>query len=162
MHQILPRLWLGDAEDAQDVQQLTANSIHAVFNITPKLPFSPQIKKCVRLAVLDDKGDAKQMVRMQEHLPAIVRQINTALKSRKAVLVHCKRGRQRSAAVVACYLCMYKKMTVGSAVKFVRSQRSVAFKHQITFQVALEHFYTKHVDSTAGAGKIRTRQRTSF
>lgn len=66
-------------------------------------------------------------------LPNIVQLIHTKLIQGQNVLVHCKAGRQRSAAVILAYLMKYRKIKLEKAKEFLRNIRSETFNYGLYF-----------------------------
>jgi protein-tyrosine phosphatase len=55
------------------------------------------------------------------------------------VVVHCRAGQQRSAAVMAAYL-MRKGMGLEQAIKYIKSRKPDAFYWNVNFMPALKIF----------------------
>jgi predicted protein tyrosine phosphatase len=142
--EVLPGLWLGDVESAHDSTFVTG--MDAVFNITRDQKFYPQLAQTTftdRISI-DDTWDDKDSRELLKRLPDTVRKIDTLLTEGKSVLVHCKLGRQRSAAVVAAYIIWkHEDMNVDTAVALVRERRPEAFRKSVTFDCALREFMSR-------------------
>jgi protein-tyrosine phosphatase len=77
------------------------------------------------------------------HIPQLVEDIHYHISKNNKVLVNCYAGRQRSAAVVACYLIKYanyefdtadsKKEVVDKCIKYIQMKRPVAFTPRPNF-----------------------------
>lgn len=127
-NEIIPGLWISDAEVSQDSTFFSSKKIGAVVNCTPDIPFKFANKGVdyIRINVKDNlrEYDIQNMIR---HLPYAVNYIHQKRdKEKKNILVHCHAGMQRSTAVVTGYLCS-KGMTLGHALNFIVLKRPVAF-----------------------------------
>ena len=71
----------------------------------------------------------------------ILNTIHKKVLNKEPVLVHCSAGRQRSCAVVACYLIRFYNMTPLEAVDYIKSKRKVAFFGAINFSNTINQFY---------------------
>ena len=61
-----------------------------------------------------------QYTRVEAALRVAAGRINESLQNGESVIVYCRRGRQRSVAVAAAYLMLYKGMGVLAALEKVR------------------------------------------
>jgi hypothetical protein len=96
--------------------------------------------------VRDHPDDAELLL---SHIPQLVDDIHYYLSKDKKVLVNCYAGRQRSAAVVACYLIKHSfidsskfdskdnKEIVDLCIKFIQMKRPVAFTPKANFYNAI-------------------------
>lgn len=138
-HEILPRLWLGNRVASQDVAWLRANNIRHVFNATKNIPFADGVEHAYRIPV-DDNLQAEEIANMRRWSPEAVVKILRAYKSGDGVLIHCHAGMQRSAALMAMFLIVYKGMTSNEAMAYIRSKRSIAFFPFANFGAAITSF----------------------
>ena len=91
---------------------------------------------CIRLPVEDIPDEAIKLY----HLICDNQILELIHMSHGKVLVHCNAGRQRSCAVVACYLVKYHNMTPDDAVLFIKSKRREAFFGAINFADTIQRF----------------------
>ncbi|QDU04622.1 Dual specificity phosphatase, catalytic domain [Gimesia chilikensis] len=98
MREILPRLlWIGNARDARDLNQVLDLGITAVIDLAreePPVSYPREIVYC-RLPLID--GDENQTVVLQTALTTVARFITAELPT----LVACSAGMSRSPAIVA-------------------------------------------------------------
>jgi hypothetical protein len=138
-HEIIPRLWLGNAKASMDEEFIQKNNIAVVFNCTKNLPFSPMIPIKYRIPVTDNLAE-EEIRNMELWSGEIALKIMTEYVEGKSILVHCMAGMQRSAASVAFMLIAYKKMRALEAMKFIKEKRMIAFYPRANFGRAIDYF----------------------
>jgi dual specificity MAP kinase phosphatase len=133
MYEVIPNLYLASWEDARRNCPPRA----FVVNCTKNFPMLSDYG--IRIPVDDDmSGDA--IFGMFHALPSVIDSIDYALASNGKVVVHCRAGQQRSAAVVAAYL-MYKyKWDIPEAIEFIRSKKPDAFITGVNFAGSLNMY----------------------
>tara|TARA_B100000902_G_C27078589_1_gene797706 strand:- start:334 stop:822 length:489 start_codon:yes stop_codon:yes gene_type:complete len=137
---ITPNIYLGNYKASQK------DNFDTIINCSKYLPFHHDKTYNHRIPVNDDLSNNSNLLLLKymiESLPII----NEHVKRNKRILVHCKAGMQRSAAVVAAYLMKYENYTLKDAKKFVISKRNVAFMSGSNFNLCL-HLFNKHLHNT--------------
>ena len=123
--EISPSLWLGGAPTYdRDYQFLLENNISAVLNIRAERNddvsfYDTHDIAYLQLPVLD------VMVPPPASLDAGVAFIERNVREGRLVLVHCAKGRGRSATVLAAYLMRKHNMSYDEANKLLKSNRSL-------------------------------------
>ncbi len=147
-HEILPRLWLGNARAAMDPDFLQRAHINVVFNCTKDLPFSmlPSIERKYRLPVDDNLRD-EEIRNMELWAPETVLLIVQEHQRGSRILVHCAAGMQRSAAATAMTLMVLRQIHADEAIKYVKSIRPIAFTPAVNFREAIDGFDRYYFDS---------------
>lgn len=123
--QITDSIWLGGAPTyARDYEFLLDNQISAVLNIRAER--GDDVDFYLRhdiayqqIPVLD------VMVPPADAIDAGVEFIERNLREGRTVLVHCAKGRGRSATVLAAYLMRYQGMNYDAANSLLKSKRSL-------------------------------------
>jgi protein-tyrosine phosphatase len=135
--EILPGLWLGSNRTINNTEFM--EQIDVVFNCTKNLPMVPG-KKSYRLPVDDNlhPDEINMMTRLAAE--AIYHINNEYIVNRKKILIHCHKGRQRSAAIVAMFLIFMYGMTPQDAVIYIRSKRPEAFLGGVNFLDSIRRF----------------------
>jgi rhodanese-related sulfurtransferase len=123
--QITPRLWLGGAPTyRRDYQALLTLRITAVLDL--------RAERSDDIGFLDRHGITHRKIRVpdvtapnEDALAEAVDWIDAQLADGRTVLVHCAKGRGRSAAVVAAYLMKADGMSFDEARRLLKSRRSL-------------------------------------
>lgn len=134
--EIIPGLWIGSEGDSRDRSFFKKHDIGLVVNATANIPIKdmgPDVK-AYRIPV-DDSPDENET--MLKHLPIVVMAIDDVLEHGNGVLVHCRAGMQRSAAVVAAYLMWKRGMTANDAFDYINKKKHETFWPVPTFEPAL-------------------------
>ena len=135
-NRVLPRLWIGNAAAAKDVDFIQKNGITMIVNATRDVPNVFSHVKYINLPV-KDPGPGKSInnphvYNMTKLLPYIVDNMQQEYAKGGSILVHCRAGIQRSAAIVVALWMKYwyiggNKMTLQQAIDVVLRVRPVAF-----------------------------------
>lgn len=133
--EIIPNLWIGSEGDSRDSSFFKDHNIRLVVNATGSIPFrAPADVETYRIPV-DDSPDENET--MLSHFPIVVPLIDDVLRYGNGVLVHCRAGMQRSAAVVAAYLMWKRGLTADKAFEFINRKKHETFWPVPTFERAL-------------------------
>lgn len=147
--QILPNLWIGSEGDSRSGAFFKAHRIRFVVNATGTIPFkAPEDVKTYRIPVDDHPSENETMLR---HFPIVVLEIDDVLNHGNGVLVHCRAGMQRSAAVVAAYVMWKTGRTMEQTLEFINRKKHETFWPVCTFENALRAWETALVQR----GRVR-------
>ena len=138
-HEIIPRLWLGNAKASMDEDFLRGNNIVVVFNCTKNLSFSPIVPIKYRVPV-DDNLEEEEIRNLELWSAEIAYKMMNEYVEGKTILVHCMAGMQRSAASVAFFLIAFLKMRALDAMKMIKEKRRVAFYPRANFGRSIDYF----------------------
>lgn len=156
---VLDFLYLGAVEDATDAAFLSAHNVTTILNISEEEYWCPQRHIVVHPFVIDDSSTADisalfaptralldrarsqyyKVRRQQEELVRRGEVLPTGTLPPPCILVHCQKGRSRSAAIVTAYLMYRNGWSVDQALKFLR-QRRPSVEPNIGFLNALRMF----------------------
>lgn len=128
-------LWIGSEGDSGDASFFRTHGITLVVNATASIPVRlPAGVTSYRIPVDDDPDENDAML---SHLPIVVVAIEDVLAHGNGVLVHCRAGMQRSAAVVAAYLMWKRGYTATRAMRYINDKKAETFWPTPTFEPAL-------------------------
>lgn len=144
--EIAPQLWLGGAPTyPRDYAFLTENGITAVVNIRAERDDDQEFYRqrdinYLRLHVYD------MTVPGSAELEAGAVFIDEQVRQGRTVLVHCAKGRGRSAVLLAAYLVGYRGMTFDEAVAFMKARRPLV-KQETRHRRAVERWLAERAQS---------------
>ena len=131
--QIIPRLWLGNFNDSQNLNFIMRERITVIINCTKDLPFLP-INGVIKYRIpVDDNLQYEEMVAMSAGLSQILPVIDTHYRNGRSILIHCAAGIQRSAIVVLSYLYAYRALSSSQAYSMIKRRRPIAFSPSMNF-----------------------------
>lgn len=133
--EIFPWLYLGNAKDSVNYDFLCQKNIRYILNTTKEVdsPESPLKGFHFLKLNLEDNSDAP----IRQHFASTSQFIEDARKQNAGVLVHCRRGISRSAAIVIAYVMSYQKVSFEDAFDFVKQRRAI-INPNLGFVLALE------------------------
>jgi protein-tyrosine phosphatase len=142
-------LFLGNKQTALSSEFHRQHNIMLVINCTNTVPFlKPVVNNGVtyiRVPVNDNRAP-EEIKKLESFIPEIVHLIHVHLSLGHNVLVHCRAGRQRSAAVVSAFLMNKYLWTHDEATSYVKFKKHDVFSPHINFYPALQEYNT-HLDS---------------
>ncbi|KAK7201833.1 dual-specificity protein phosphatase [Novymonas esmeraldas] len=131
--QILDFLFLGSVRDAQDGDFLAKHQIRYIINVSQEEYWSVDAKVQIFTFKVDDSAtaDIASLFKPTRDLINSIRAryyglVRRSSSTRPAVLVHCQRGRSRSATIVLAYLVYTNGWSVAEAMRYVGSRRPCA------------------------------------
>lgn len=119
---ILPHLYLGNEQDADNRELLAELGITHVLNVTSHIPLHFEMKnlKFKRLPA-SDSGNQN----LKQYFKEAIYFIDEAEKNGGRVLVHCQAGVSRSSTIAIAYVMVRLSMTMLEAFQFVKSKRPI-------------------------------------
>lgn len=119
-NEILDNLWLGAISSSCNREALHEHKIEIIISAflgsIAAYPYDFNYER----AKLRDVEDEDILQALEMLLPII----HKNLMEGKGVLCFCKKGRSRSASIVAAYLIRYRGMTLDEALRFIKSKRT--------------------------------------
>lgn len=131
--EILPWLYIGKVETAQNEGFLLAHKFTHILNVTDSHPnFWPNSFVYMRIQISDDTDtDAKK------HFDQVAEYIKRVEDCKGKLFVHCVSGVSRAPTMVMAWMLKCKKMALWDAFQYVRARRSlvypnIGFRYQLT------------------------------
>jgi protein-tyrosine phosphatase len=128
-------LYLGNIDSLKD-----QDKFYLIVNCTKHIPIATKCKETVRIPVDDHPSECENMIKYMKETN-VLEKIHNCRTNNKPVLIHCHAGMQRSAGVLACYLIHFYKMTPDEAIRFIKSNRPIAFYPQANFMKVIQYEY---------------------
>jgi protein-tyrosine phosphatase len=151
--EITPYLWLGGAPTyPRDYQALLDHGINAVVNIRAERDddiefYDEHDIKYIRFRVPDVQVPDEEM--LTESTNWIAKQVNDG----RVVLVHCAKGRGRSATLLAAYFMREEGLSFEEAVEKMKCKRSLT-KLEARHQRVLEAWMAEQTSEQSGAASL--------
>lgn len=162
---IFDNLWLGDKISSEDETFIRNNNIRVIINCARELPnvfkpfyINPQHENSLKDAFIEyakidvsDNDKIENQEKFFTQLPNLVKYIDYKLNTeRKAILIHCSDGKQRSATVMAAYI-YYKfhqsnNCTMEHVIEYIKKNRPTVFGYGYVynFKKVLDNFVTSY------------------
>jgi protein-tyrosine phosphatase len=84
-------------------------------------------------------------IKMYRYIKLVLPIIDSYVKNKKPVFINCMAGMQRSAAIAAAYLIVYRGYNVEEAITYIRKKRPIAFRPGPNFLHTLNMvYYSQH------------------
>ncbi|XP_060602049.1 protein phosphatase Slingshot homolog 1-like isoform X2 [Ruditapes philippinarum] len=118
---ILDHLYLGSEWNASNLDELQANGVHHILNISREIDnFYPGVLHYMNVREWDvDQSD------LMKYWEDTHKYINKARRRGSKTLVHCKMGISRSASTVIAYLMKENKWSLSKAHDYTKSKRNI-------------------------------------
>jgi protein-tyrosine phosphatase len=141
---IIPKLYLGNIEYANNIDFLKKNNIEAIINCTENEPFNEYFndKYKYRISVNDSKDEDNINKFKKDIINAIIF-INDNIENNRNIYIHCYWGLMRSATVVAGYLIYKYNLSIKDAINIVKEQRPMALISFYNFNDVLKYIETE-------------------
>jgi len=140
-NQIANFLYLGNIHSLNDQEKF-----YLIVNCTKHIPLATKCKETIRISVDDHPTECDNMTKFMNQTH-VLEKIHNCRMNQQSVLIHCHAGMQRSAAVLACYLIHYYKMTPDEAIRFIKRKRPIAFYPQANFMKVIQNEYQMSIKS---------------
>jgi protein-tyrosine phosphatase len=143
---IVPYIYLGNINYANNVDFLKKNNITAIVNCTENEAYNEYFddKPKFRLKVNDSKEPDNINSFKSQILNAIVF-IEKNREEKRNIYIHCYWGLMRSATVVAGYLIYKYGLSVNDAINIIKEQRPSALSSLYNFNEILYYLENKYV-----------------
>jgi len=133
--EIIPGLWLGNVESAYDRGFLNYYNIKNILTVMDTFDYTKKYDDiCYMILPIKDKRLYENSTHM---INTAIYFIDQCIKSNQRILVHCKRGHHRSAAIVAAYLIKYRNYAYLDTIKLIHTIRPYAMRRDTNMGRAL-------------------------
>lgn len=152
---IVKNIYIGNYK-ASNLESINKVPFHVIINCTPKLPFYSNKTINYRLNVKDNLSFHSNILLVQ-YIHKILPIIHKHIQENKKILIHCRAGMQRSAAVTACYLMKYHNLNSTDAMEYVKRKRPVAFLSGSNFYITIKLFEKIIINNVRKSPDINAR-----
>lgn len=125
VNNICKNIWLGNIQIAQNKKFVDNEKIECIINVTKDIPNKFNSIKSYTYHIRDRDACQKNLMEIMEKS---AKNIHENILNGKNILVHCKRGHHRSAAVLAFYLMKYHNKSLIESIKLIKARRPSAFR----------------------------------
>lgn len=136
-NEIIPNIYVGNKHSLEH-----SHIFSLIINCTTTIPFQSSMPEMIRISIDDDPSNSNLLFNIL-HNQKILEKIHKYEKIGEKVLINCSQGIQRSCAVCACLLVLYKNYTPMKAIKFIKRKRPLAFNGSANFITVIKKFNTK-------------------
>lgn len=123
MSEIISGLYLGNANDAKDMNLLKENNIKSIINISLSIPCHYENEKIFDYLQLPCHDTCQENI--LQYFDKTFEYIHQKLLLNQNVLIHCQGGISRSPSFVIGYLMKYHSKTFDQAYSFVKEKRKI-------------------------------------
>jgi protein-tyrosine phosphatase len=163
VNKIIPNLWLGNLKSSNNKYFLSKNNIRIIIrlfeyfdfdlndtNILNKIKFKKTNYGCMyykngityyHFPIKDNRLCLKNLFNLFEQTNNI---IVDGYRTNRKILVHCKKGHHRSAAIVAAFLIKHINISYPMAIAFINSKRRCALRRETCMGRALFKYFLKN------------------
>lgn len=144
---IIPNLWLGNKNAAQDENFIRSSNIKYVVNVTDGINCPFPFITYYHIPIKDKKichGKSKKA--MYNYITAALEFIYQGLKENVGVFVHCRKGHHRSANLVLIFLMKYLKIGYIPGIIYINKIRPHALRRNTCVNKWVINYYKKYVN----------------
>lgn len=139
--ELIPRLYLGNYKSSQDGFFLKNNNIKYIICVMPKFDHDKLYKDItyIHIPIKDNETCLKNLNKLYDYTSDTIAKILLQKKD-DGILVHCKRGHHRSAAIIAAFFIKYLKLNYNTIVSYISCTRPCALRRDSCMVVALKEY----------------------
>jgi len=149
--EIIPNLWLGNLKSSYDKQFLDNYKIKNILTVMDEFDNDYKYDDITYLVIPIKDADTctKNMINIFDVTTLFIFNV---LKNNEGILVHCKKGHHRSAAIVAAFLIKYLKSDYYSTLKYLNNLRPFALVRKTCMSDNLFKYYL-HINNIKTCNK---------
>jgi protein tyrosine/serine phosphatase len=143
--ELIPRLYLGNYKSSYDEPFLRKHNIKYIFRVMPEFDNNKVYNgiNYIHIPIKDNEMCLKNLDKLYDYTSDTIAKI-LLNQYNVGILVHCKRGHHRSAALIAAFFIKYLKINYNTAAKYISRPRPCALRRESCMVVALRE-YEKNV-----------------
>lgn len=142
---IIPNIYLGNINYANNVQFLNEHNIGAIVNCTENEPYNTYFDNKPKFRVkVNDSKEIDNINKFKDEIMNAIFFIENNTKEDKRIYIHCYWGLMRSATVVAGYLIYKYRLSKDEAIHIVKEQRPTALSSMYNFNEVLDFLEKKY------------------
>jgi len=136
--EVIPRLWLGDYKSSYNKDFLLDNDITYIIRVMPEFDGRFEHITYLHIPIHDKDMCQKKLTYLFNKTNNLIKH---ALKNKKGILVHCKKGHHRSAVVVAAFLIKHLLTDYIATVAYINHLRPCALRRNTCMVRGLYRYY---------------------
>jgi len=140
-NRVLPYVWLGSADSAEDKDFLKKNKISVILNMAIECDYRA-VKAgitAIRIGIEDAKMPNVGVFNKAAEI------IQDAVSNKENILVHCAAGVSRSATAVISYMMLYQKIGWEESLEILRQHRPYVNPHPLLTRSCIRDFRDKFI-----------------
>lgn len=141
VNEVIPNLWLGNLKSAYNFDFLNKYNIKYVITIMDEFDENYRYNNINYMNIPLKDANICSIDNLFPLFDKTSKFINYALKNNKGILVHCKNGHHRSAAIVSAYLIKNKNIDYNVATSYIRKLRPCALRDRKCITEWLQRYY---------------------
>lgn len=140
VNEIIPNLWLGNVQSAYNKKFLKSYNIKYILTIMDSFNNNYKYDDITYLVIpiKDEQACERNMINIFD---IATKFIYNALSNNEAILVHCKKGHHRSAALVVAFLFKYLQIDYLAALRYINLLRPCAVRRNTCMGNQLFKYY---------------------
>lgn len=141
--EIIPHMYLGNYKSSCNDAFIKNNNIKYIMRITPQFDYDKMCKGVtyVHIPIKDKEMCDKDLNTLFDYTSDMIAKI--LLDKPENILVHCKRGHHRSAAIIIAFFMKYLKLDYETSYIYISNKRPCALRRDTCMIEAL-HKYHKY------------------
>jgi len=135
-NEIIPNIWLGNSKAAHDKNFLLKYKITHIINVTPNVKcMYPKDFNYIVIPIKDEDTCNSNLINMFDEATDY---IHKHWEQGSKILIHCKRGHHRSAAILVAFIMRYFDIDYKIVMKYITHKRICAFRRQTCISTHLD------------------------
>lgn len=139
--EVVPGLFLGNYKSSYDKEFLNKNNIRYIIRVLPEFDYGKMYHGItyLHLPIKDGKMCSLNLNKMFDYTSDFI--AKKLLNKEGGILVHCKRGHHRSAAIVAAFFIKHMHIDYKIAITYINNLRPCALRRDTCMVKGLFKYY---------------------